>query len=383
MAARSFLVASPEGDNVARALVDTLRAVPRPAGGLVFVSGQLARQANELATLLTKVWKGVPALVVPAAGILSDRGEVERTSAVGGLVWSGGRAEPVVLDTAQDPLSEGLARAWTGLSKGLRPHTLVLFARPEAAGFESFDGPLPFAPELCVFGGGTAGGPPLSVSASAVIEASRAVGLALGGLAAPLVEVSPALRLLTSFEPIEEVAGEMLLRLGGRPALEALSAAAATLRSGASAAPQPVVFAALAEAADLERDPPRFAVRNVRGVDPTRRGIVVGPELRVGMRCAFGVLDGPEARADLERAARRLVEASRGSAPNFGLFLTCAGRGQGLYGTPEVESRLLRQRLGDAPWLGMHSSFELAPWGPGRAKMQFFTAVMAMFRSPS
>lgn len=383
MAARSFLVASPEGDNVARALVDALRAVPRPAGGLVFVSGQLARQSNELATLLTKVWKGVPALVVPAAGILSDRGEVERASAVGGLLWSGGRAEPVVLDAAQDQLSEGLARAWTGLSKVLRPHTLVLFARPEAAGFDSFAGPLPFAPDLCLFGGGTAGGAPLSVSASGVIEASRAVGLALGGLAAPLVEVSPALRLLTSFEPIEEVAGEMLLRLGGRPALEALSAASATLRGGASGTPQPVVFTALAEPADLEREPPRFVVRNVRGVDPTRRGLVIGPELRAGMRCAFGVLDGVEARAELERAARRLVDASRGSAPSFGLFLSCAGRGQGLYGTPEVESRLLRQRLGDAPWLGMHSSFELAPWGPGRAKMQFFTGVMAMFRSPS
>jgi hypothetical protein len=323
MAARSFLVASPEGDNVARALVDTLRAVPRPAGGLVFVSGQLARQANELATLLTKVWKGVPALVVPAAGILSDRGEVERTSAVGGLVWSGGRAEPVVLDTAQDPLSEGLARAWTGLSKGLRPHTLVLFARPEAAGFESFDGPLPFAPELCVFGGGTAGGPPLSVSASAVIEASRAVGLALGGLAAPLVEVSPALRLLTSFEPIEEVAGEMLLRLGGRPALEALSAAAATLRSGASAAPQPVVFAALAEAADLERDPLAFrrsapcaaSIPRASGVDrwaPTPRAGMRVRVRRARWRRGSAKL-GLERRGPLalvERQPRRGADAS-------------------------------------------------------------------------
>lgn len=368
---------------MARALAEVYRAVPRATGGVVLVSGQLARQANELGALVAKVWRGVPVVVVPVAGILSDRGEVERTSAVGGLLWSGGRAEPLLLDGQSDRLVEGLSRAWAGLSSGLRPHTLALFVRPELAGLDAFEGPFPFAPELCLIGGGTAGGSPLVVSPSGQVQASRAAGIALGGMAAPLVEVSPALRLLTPFEPIEELSGEMLLRVGGRPALEALSAAAAGLRVAGPGTPQPVVFAALAESEDLDRSPPRFVVRNVRGVDPTRRGIVVGPELRVGLRCAFGVLDAPEARGDLERAARRLVDASRGSAPQFAFFTSCAGRGQGLYGTPEVESRLLRQRLGDLPWLGMHSSFELAPWGPGRAKMQFFTGVLSVFRSPS
>jgi small ligand-binding sensory domain FIST len=147
---------------------------------------------------------------------------------------------------------------------------------------------------------------------------------------------------------------------------------------GGAPPPQPVVFVALA---DAEGD--RFVVRPVRGIDPARRGVLVGPEVRPGMRVAFAVRDAAAARSGLEATARGVAQQAMGSAPRFALFLSCAGRGQGLYGAPDVEARILRQRFGDLPIVGMHSAFEIVPWAPGEARLALYTGVLALFRSPS
>ena len=55
---------------------------------------------------------GVPLLLVPGAGVLSDQGEIERDSAAATLVWGGGHAQPVAVSgpSASDAADE-LARA--------------------------------------------------------------------------------------------------------------------------------------------------------------------------------------------------------------------------------------------------------------------------------
>jgi small ligand-binding sensory domain FIST len=121
----------------------------------------------------------------------------------------------------------------------------------------------------------------------------------------------------------------------------------------------------------------------VRGIDPTRRGVLIGPEAKPGGRLAFAVRDAAAARAGLESAARTVSQQALGAAPRFAIFVSCAGRGQGLYGSPDVEARILRQRFGDLPIAGMHSAFEIVPWGPGDAKVALYTGVVALFRSPS
>jgi small ligand-binding sensory domain FIST len=145
-----------------------------------------------------------------------------------------------------------------------------------------------------------------------------------------------------------------------------------------------VVFVALADAAaEGASEADRYIVRPVRGIDPARRGVMVGPEVKPGMRLAFAVRDAAAARAGLEAAARTISQQALGAAPRFAIYLSCAGRGQGLYGAPDVEARLLRQRFGDLPIAGMHSAFEIVPWGPGEARLALYTGVLALFRSPS
>ncbi|WP_437925510.1 FIST C-terminal domain-containing protein [Sorangium sp. So ce291] len=398
--ARSFS-ATCGPDGLLHHLADLRSAVPSASGGIVFVSGQLAQRASGVAELVRSTWRGIPACVVPAAGVLSERGELEGDTGASGVLWSGGRVAPFALpERAEDPsraLRETLAR-----TIGPRSATAILFARPGALAAGALEGLASCAPGACVFGAGTASSSAIGVTSQGELIEGPVTGLAITGFAPPIVDASPAARLLSSFHPVEEVSGGVVLRAGGRPALDLLSAATATLGEQASA--QPLVLAALADpAVDPRGDaaepatlgsvgsvgsvgpvsPVRYVLRPIRGIDPARRGLLLGDDARPGARLAFAVRDAAAARAGLEGIARHVSRSALGSAPRFALYLSCAGRGQDLYGAPDVEARILRQRFADLPIAGMHSSFEIAPWAPGEARLALYTGVLALFRAPS
>lgn len=381
MTARSFSTAASAPDGLARALASARAEVSSPAAGLVFVSGALTQEIARVAEHVRGAWRHVPVCIVPAAGTITERGEVEGASSAAGILWSGGRATPFSIGEAA---STGALREALGAAAGARPTTVLLFPRSDFAA-DMLEGVGAAAPGVCLFGAGTVGGSALAITAGGEILRGRAAGLAIHGLASPLVESSPACRVLTSLDTVTETAGGMMLRIGDSPALDLLSSCMPELRSAAQGAPQqpqPVVFVALADPAGAgEGD--RFVVRPVRGIDPTRRGVLVGPEVKPGARVAFAVRDAALARSGLEGAARAVAKQAMGAAPRFAIYLSCAGRGQGLYGAPDVEARILRQRFGDLPIAGMHSAFEIVPWAPGEARLALYTGVLALFRSPS
>ena len=386
MAARSFCISVTAPDGLARPLAATRAEVSSPSGGLVFVSGAMTQELDRVADQVRAIWRNVPVAIVPGAGVLTERGEIEGSSAASGILWSGGRTTPFSVGEGASAaaLRDAIASAAAG-----RPATSLLFPRSDFAG-DMLDG-ITAGPGLrhppCIFGAGTVGGPAIALTAAGEAMRGRAAGLALHGLAAPLVESTAACRLITPLRPVDEVSGGLVLRVDGTPALDLLSSSMPEIRAaaqGGQAQPQPVVFVALADPAPegggLDE---RYVVRPVRGIDPTRRGVMVGPEVKPGARLAFAVRDAAAARAGLEGAARTLSQQALGAAPRFALYLSCAGRGQGLYGAPDVEARILRQRFGDLPIAGMHSAFEIVPWAPGEARLALYTGVLALFRSPS
>lgn len=97
----------------------------------------------------------------------------------------------------------------------------------------------------------------------------------------------------------------------------------------------------------------------------------------------FAIRDASTARAELDTTARFVAQNMLGSAPNFGIYLTCAGRGHNLYGTPDVEARMLRQRFGDLPIAGMHSAFEISPQDKRPPRLELYTSILALFRTLS
>ena len=64
--------------------------------------------------------------------------------------------------------------------------------------------------------------------------------------------------------------------------------------------------------------------------------------------------------------------------PAFGVYFNCAGRGQGLYGTPNHDVTRIRERLGEWPLIGFFGNGEFAPVG-GENFFHTYTGVLVLF----
>ena len=105
---------------------------------------------------------------------------------------------------------------------------------------------------------------------------------------------------------------------------------------------------------------------------------------RNGVRCR--IVDRNESRTDKSKALvlwSRTLELLDGLG-GAGRFLDVGIRAHGasLYGHADVDAGIFRGRFPSVPVAGMHSSFELAPWGD-RTRVHLFTAVSAVFFRPS
>jgi len=372
--AASFLARGESLNRLARTLSDTVRQVPNAAGAMVFVSGPLANDLARLAEPLQTALGNVPALVVSGHGVLSDRGEVEGEAAMSGVVWSGGSAKAVAVSQGHgadlgvalarvlEPEASASSAAFVFVSpRGMAPHTLEPLRE---LAFSSITG-----------GGTTPEGQVLALSPGSPAQVANAAALVVRGRTVPSVCASPACRLLTPLARISATRGPMVLEIEGERALEVLSASAAHLSS------QPLILVALApEAREGEETP--LLLRGLQGVDPSRHGIVVSEEVHPGLRLAFATRDAGAGRAGLDTAVGRLLRETAGAAPHFGVYLSCAGRGASLYEAADVDTRIIRARIPDLPFAGMHSSFEIAPYR-GHPTLQLYTGVLALFTSPS
>lgn len=341
---------------------------------MVFVSGELVASFEEVSRHVAAALGPISALVAAGHGVLTERGEVEGESALAAVVWGGGSATAIAIDDSGGP-DLGLATA-----NALEPHvgsssTAFVFLRPRGVLPHMLD-PLQGLRFGALVGAGTTGDGGVAVLSGGKASVGNIGALVLKGGTPPAVRSSPACRLLTPLRPITATRGPMVLELGGERALEALTLATANLKD------QPLLFVALAQKPSDESDSPPLLLRGIQGIDPLRQGIVVSEEVREGLMMAFAVRDPVAARNDLEVATARLARETAGAAPRFGVYLSCAGRGASLYGSADVDTRVIRARFGDLPLAGMHSSFEIAPHA-GAPTLQLYTGVLSVFTAPS
>jgi small ligand-binding sensory domain FIST len=381
--ARSFSIREDNPTRFAQGAVEAFRRGPSARGGLLFLGGALGDHAEAIGAALGRAALGFPVLVGTGAGVLSERGELEGCSAGTGLSLGSGDAEVLVAEgSGPDSAAARLAEELAALCPSGRSTALV-FARAQGMGLESIE-PLAGLKGVTIVGGGTPGDAPVVVvDRAGRVSRGRLGAFVVRRLAPARVRVSSACRLLMPLSPITEARGAAVLRIGGEPALDVLRSSAAGLEG------QPLVLAVLAAArapSDANDDPeePRaeLLVRGIQGVDPSQGAIVVSEEARVGQRMAFAVRDPAAARNDLETAARELERDIAGARPMFGIYVSCAGRGTALYGSGDVDVRIVRARFPETPFVGLHSAFEIAPCD-GRPAVQLYTGVLAVFCAPS
>ena len=83
----------------------------------------------------------------------------------------------------------------------------------------------------------------------------------------------------------------------------------------------------------------------------------------MGQTVQFQIRDAEASRDDLASMLDDVASRLDGRRPAFGCYFDCAGRGRALFGVPDHDVTLIRDRLGDFPLIGFFGNGEFAPIG--------------------
>jgi small ligand-binding sensory domain FIST len=344
--------------------VDVALAVASAAHGRALPD--IARRACDALGTVRVVGGSVEGIVAPDV-------EVSSYPAVMVLALSGVEATPfLVRDVAGDERRVGedvAARAGGSFVEGdlalVLPDSLGLDTRPLLEGLIDHLG------AATLMGTGAAPAP----RGRALLWQGREVadegvaGFVLRGVR-PRVAIAQAGRCITEPFTVTRARGNWVLGLDGRPALDVYNETARRLGLDAGGEGVPPLLAGMTRAgAGAAESEGALLVRNVVGLDPSRRGFSVPEAVASGDRLALVVLDPESARArfagQLEALGHSVSSPDSPSSPAFGLYLNCRARGASLFGEAGVEATCLANAFADRPIAGLIGPFQLAPPAPG------------------
>jgi small ligand-binding sensory domain FIST len=387
IAAGSGLAASASPE---RAALDAcLEAVERSGRdhadvALVFTTGEALDRAHELLHVVRRVTGARAVVGCSGAGVLTERGEIEGRPAVAVLTLGSESlvATPALVETGGDiggPAGADLAERIGGTVAeggcllvlpdpgGLEPHAL-LAALADALGF------LPVV-------GAVAAGTPFFELLNTDASRGALAGLALSGVE-PVIGVAQGCMPIGAPYVITRAEGNVVREIGSRPAVEILAEAIRSLDDPEARIRRAGIFAGLAmdpAKSPLERGD--FLVRNLVGVDRATGAVALADSVRAGQTIQFQIRDARASREDLQATLETLAGRLAGRRPRFGCYFNCAGRGEGLFGVPDHDVTLIRERLGEFPLVGFFGNGEFAPIGR-RNFFHTYTGALVVFTGP-
>ncbi len=116
-----------------------------------------------------------------------------------------------------------------------------------------------------------------------------------------------------------------------------------------------------------------YLVRNILGVDPQNDLVAIGEYVEPGDELLFCRRDQQTAEDDL----LRILGAIRGQLDGpirGGVYYSCLGRGQHMFGAPNRELGLIREFLGDFPLVGFFANGEIS-----HNRLYGYTGVLTLF----
>lgn len=164
--------------------------------------------------------------------------------------------------------------------------------------------------------------------------------------------------------------GPWIASLDGAPALDVLEREVGELLTRAPARLAGFILAAR-PAGPGRSD---YLVRDLGRLDPARRRLTIGDEVRPGETLMFVKRDAASARHDLGRMLAALKRRSAGRAILGGLYHSCVARGQQLFGSAASELGLIGEALGGAPIVGAQTHGEIF-----RDRLHGYAGVLTLF----
>lgn len=116
-----------------------------------------------------------------------------------------------------------------------------------------------------------------------------------------------------------------------------------------------------------------YLVRNILGVDPQNNLVAVGEHVEPGDELLFCRRDQQTAEDDLLRMLAA-IKAQLDAPIRGGVYYSCLGRGQHMFGVPNRELGLIRDALGDFPLVGFFANGEIS-----YNRLYGYTGVLTLF----
>ncbi len=116
-----------------------------------------------------------------------------------------------------------------------------------------------------------------------------------------------------------------------------------------------------------------YLVRNILGVDPQNNLVAIGEHVEVGDALLFCRRDQQTAEDDMQRMLMA-IGAQLNVPIRGGVYYSCLGRGQHMFGAPNRELELIRDTLGDFPLVGFFANGEIS-----HNRLYGYTGVLTLF----
>ncbi len=117
-----------------------------------------------------------------------------------------------------------------------------------------------------------------------------------------------------------------------------------------------------------------YLVRNLMALDTERGWVSVGENVEPGRKLLFCRRDHAAAEQDMRRMLKD-VKARCGGTARAGLYYSCVGRGQNLFGSESQEMKMIQEEFGDLPIAGFFANGEIS-----RDRVYGYTGVLTLFR---
>ena len=174
---------------------------------------------------------------------------------------------------------------------------------------------------------------------------------------------------------ITRVEKNLILELGGKPAMDVLEVVYESLpTSEQEAMRQGFHLGRVASEYQDEYTMGDFVIRNVVGFDTDQKGIVVADYFNVGQTVQFHLRDEESADHEL----RQLLKQPDTSTAQAGLLFTCNGRGTRMFAEPNHDTGVIKECMGEIPLGGFFAQGEIGPVG-GKNFVHGFTASVLLF----
>ena len=216
--------------------------------------------------------------------------------------------------------------------------------------------------------------------AGARTHRAGAVGAALSGDVAVDTIVAQGCRPIGERMQITSSQRNMLAEVDGRGVLEVLRELFRGLDSRDQSLAQHSLF--LGVVMDEFNDAPElgdFLIRNIIGLDARGEALAVGEILKEGQIVQFHLRDSRTSSQDLSDMLDQYVGGETGAASAGALLFQCLGRGEYLYGRPDHDTDMFRQKVGDIPLSGFFCNGEIGQVG-GSTYLHCYTSSFGVFR---